>query len=304
MKKILSIDGGGIKGIFAASFLTEIEEKNQIRICDYFDLIAGTSTGGIIAAGLACGIPAKKILQIYIDKGMDIFPKQRRFAVFRTKYDSKVLENELSDVFKDKCIKTCLTRLLIPAFNISENKTRVFKTPHTPDLYYDKNLKLVDCILATTAAPLYFKPHSMDGGVFIDGGVGANNPALIALIEGISRLNWSLDDISMLSIAGVSELGPNEGKEKMGLIDALKIQKSFMSAESQYAHNICNILIDPPNYFRIENMVQQGRFGLDRATPQSMTELKNLGESTAMRHMEQIKNTFLNEKIKKVDLYI
>ncbi|MBR6619770.1 MAG: patatin-like phospholipase family protein [Clostridia bacterium] len=304
MKKILSIDGGGIKGIFAASFLAQIEQKNHIKICDYFDLIAGTSTGGIIAAGLACGVPAQRILEIYIKKGEKIFPQQKRFAVFKTKYDSKTLESELVEIFKDIFIRDCLTRLVIPAFNISENRTRVFKTPHAPDLYYDKNVKLVDCILATTAAPLYFKPHAMNGGVFIDGGVGANNPSLIALVEGISRLNWSLKDIAMLSIAGTSELGPNNGKESMGLIDALKIQKSFMCAESQYSHNICKILLDSQKYLRIENIVQHGKFGLDKANSQLMTELRNLGETEAMRHMSQIEKLFLNEEIDKIDFFI
>jgi len=303
MKKILCIDGGGIKGIFAASFLAQIEEICNIKIHEYFDMVAGTSTGGIIAAALAYGIPAKTILDLYLQKGKQIFPDGKRWYLFKTKYETEPLKIELEKVFQKGCIKDCKTRLIIPAYNLECDRVRVFKTPHAEDLYFDRELTLVDCILATTAAPLYFKPHKMTGGVFVDGGVGANNPSLIALVECISRCKWSVNDISMLSIGGISELGHNTGTERMGLLDAIKIQKCFMNAESQYAHNICNILLSNKQYFRINEEVQNNRFSLDNATEKSMESLKNYGERQAMNNMIQIKEQFLTEKIEKVKLY-
>lgn len=303
VKKILSIDGGGIKGIFAASFLTQIEEECKVRICDYFDLIAGTSTGGIIAAALAYGVPAKNILDLYLQKGKQIFPKGKTWSFFKTKYDTEPLKKALEDVFQSGCIKDCKTRLVIPAYNLENNQVRVFKTPHEKNLHFDKELRLVDCILATTAAPLYFQPYRMKGGVFIDGGVGANNPSVIALVEGMTRCTWSLNDILMLSIGGVSELGSNTGNEGMGLLDVLKIQKSFMSAESQYAHNICNLLLSSKRYIRINQVVQNNRFALDKVTKASMSGLKNFGENQAMAHIVKIENLFLKDKIEKMQLY-
>ena len=91
MKKILSIDGGGIKGIFAASFLAKLEQTFNIKICEHFDLIAGTSTGAIIGAALAVGIPAQKILEFYLKEGEKIFPKNRGLPILKGKYETKPL---------------------------------------------------------------------------------------------------------------------------------------------------------------------------------------------------------------------
>lgn len=300
MKKILTIDGGGIKGVFAASFLAQIEEKCSVRICDYFDLIAGTSTGGIIAAALAVGVPAQDVLQMYIENREKIFPKNRKWMLFRGKYETKPLKDVLEKVFEGKYIRDCRTRLLMPAFNVESGKVRVFKTPHEEGLLFDKDLKIVDCVLATTAAPLYFQPHKMQGGTFIDGGVGANNPSLIALVEGITRCNWEVSEISMLSIAGVIELGPTTGLEKMGLKDVPKIQKCFMSAESQYADNICKIMLNPNNYQRITQEVEKKQFSLDSVADDSINRLKNFGNRQAMLKLKDIQEVFFRKKKEEV----
>lgn len=300
MKKILTIDGGGIKGVFAASFLAELENMCRIKIGDYFDLIAGTSTGGIIAAAIALGIPAQKILQLYLENGKMIFPVHRRLPLFHGKYNSAPLENILSEIFGSYCLKDCKTRLLIPAFNLISKKVRVFKTSHAQDLYYDKDLAIKDCLLATTAAPTYFNPYKMEGGVFVDGGIGANNPSLIALVEGITRCGWLSSEISLLSIGGVTEFGIVTGNEKMGLFHVNKIVKCFMEAESQYAENICNIMLPHRQYFRINQMVEHGQVSLDKVSEKSLSRLKDLGVDSAVRYVDDIKQNFLYNKADKV----
>lgn len=113
MRKILSIDGGGIKGIFSASFLAEIEEKCGGPYSEYFDMIAGTSTGAIIAAALSIGIPAQEILNLYLKKGKEIFPKgSTHFKLFHGKYSNEPLKNALIEVFGTKKIKDCQTSVL------------------------------------------------------------------------------------------------------------------------------------------------------------------------------------------------
>lgn len=303
MKKILTIDGGGIKGIFATSFLAQIEEKCNIRICDYFDLIAGTSTGGIIAAAMALGISARDVMRLYIEKGKDIFPNYKKWSLFRGKYDTEPLEKVLSDVFQNKVIKDCKTRLLIPTYNIESGTVRIFKTPHSEDLFYDKKIKIIDCLLATTAAPIYFKPHKMEGGTFIDGGVGANNPSVIGLIEGITRCKWNLSNISLLSIGNIKEVSPTNGNEKMGLMNALKVQKCFMSAESQYAHNISNIMLPKSQYIRIEQQMVKNQVALDEVTEESTNKLKNWGSNQAMKYTDEIKKIFLQDTIEPIQFY-
>ena len=303
MKKILTIDGGGIKGVFAASFLANLEQRCEGRIVDYFDLIAGTSTGAIIAAALAVGIPAQDVLNLYMQKADKIFPKHKGISLYKGRYATKPLEEELRAVFGDTLIKDCKTRLVIPAFNLKTTKTRVFKTQHAENLFFDKDLKIVDCLLATTAAPTYFSPYKMEGGTYIDGGVGANNPSMIALVEGISRCGWELSDIRMLSIGGIDETGITNGSEKMGILDALTIQKCFMSAENQYSEYICRILMPKGQYIRINHMVQKNQVALDSVSKEVLECLDTWGYNQAMQHIDLIKKKFLENPKEDVIFY-
>lgn len=298
MKKILSIDGGGMKGVYAASLLCELEEKNKIRICDYFDLIAGTSTGGIIAAGLAMGIPAKQILGLYMQNGAKIFPPGKHFRFFHGCYNREPLKIALQKVFGDKRIKECNTRLLLPTVNIANDNVSVFKTPHAPDLKYDMDLAVVDCLLATSAAPIYFEPYKMQGGVFIDGGIGANNPSLIALIEGMTRCGWALEEIELLSIGGVEAPELKEGQENLGIINALTIQRCYMMAESRYAEHICKLLLPKGQFFRINQLAGSPKqISLDKADEKSLEQLKSWGYLAAKEHNDDfVKKYFDREK--------
>lgn len=296
MKKILSIDGGGIKGIFAASFLAELEEICGVQICDYFDMIAGTSTGGIIAVALSVGIPAKEILKLYLDKAELIFPKRTRFKVFSSKYSRESLKRAVSEVLQDKKIRDCKTRLLIPAYNLEERSARVFKTPHSEDLYVDKDILLEDIIMATTAAPLYFQPYKMDGGVYIDGGVIANNPSFMAVLEGVTRCQWEKEEIALLSIGGVEDAPATTGKEQMGMIDALKILKCFMGAGIQNADNMCKIFLEKENYCRVNYAPLKNQVSLDKVNPGAKRVLKTWGFNAAQNKMHDIKEKFFHEK--------
>lgn len=304
MKKILSIDGGGIKGVFSASLLAEIEEKCNKSSYEYFDMIAGTSTGAIIAAALSIGIPAREILNIYLQKGKEIFPQEMKFfSLFGGKYSNEPLRNALKEVFGIKKIKDCQTRLLIPAFDLENRKVHIFKTPHSDDLCFDKDCLLVDCLLATTAAPIYYSPYKMRGGVYMDGGVGANNPSMVALVEAMTRCEWKTDEIEMLSIGGVNELHPTTGREKMGLLDALKIQKSFMLAESQYAENVCKLLLKKENYVRISQDALNKQVSLDKVNSNSLKTLQDWGINKAQEYYQTVSQLFFSEKRDGICLY-
>lgn len=306
--KILSIDGGGIKGVFAASFLAELERTLEIQIWKYFDMLAGTSTGGIIAAALAVGIPAEEILELYMNKAKDIFPETKKSTtmLFKPKYESKALKNALEETFGDQKIKDCKTRLLIPAYNLVNQSIRVFKTPHAQDLFTDKNIKLVECLLSTTAAPTFFSPYRMKGGRYIDGGVGANNPTLIAVIEGITRCGWKREEISVLSIGGIDEIrNLTTGKENMTIKDIQKIIKCYMNAENQYADNISNLLLgkDRNRILRVNHQDKSGEITLDRVDLAKLTMLKDWGVNELQNHIYRIKQEFLNEEKSDVQFY-
>lgn len=298
MKKILAIDGGGIKGVYAASFLTEIEEHCGGSVCDYFDMLLGTSTGAIIAAALAVRIPAKKILNLYLEKGKDVFPK-KRWKFFRGKYNAGPLKNELMQIFGDAEMRDASTRLLIPTYNLSTDAVQIFKTPHASDLRFDRKRKIYDILLATTAAPIYFSPHKMTGGIYMDGGVGANNPSLIGLVEGITRCQWEKDEIMILNIGSVTGGKNTTGQEKMGLKNFLTVQQCFMNAENQYASNICRLILGE-KYMRIEETVKPGEVAMDRTNNISLKKLIDMGSTSAQKNYDAIRKKLLSDKIEPV----
>jgi uncharacterized protein len=138
--QILSLDGGGIKGIFSAAVLAHLEEDFNIDITDHFDLISGTSTGGIIALGLGLGMRPREILHFYIDKGPDIFSTGVITSLrhwWKNKNASKGLENALKDCFGDALLGLSKKRLVIPSFNIDEDDVYLFKTSHHERLKRD-----------------------------------------------------------------------------------------------------------------------------------------------------------------------
>lgn len=305
-KKILSLDGGGVKGLFSARFLAEIEGKLGCSVFEYFDIITGTSTGGIIAAGLALGIPAERICELYSCHAKEIFPTDKRFVrllnqVTGAKFKNDSLKTQLLQVFENNTIGSCKTRLLIPSFNMTTGKVRVFKTAHSSDLYFDKNEKIVDVLLSTTAAPTFLPPYKSETGTYIDGGVGAVNPAFIGIVEAVSRCDWNLNDVYMLSLGCMeSAKDTPSGKEKMGFRDVKKLVSLFMSAESQYSDNIAHILLGAQRYLRINPTDPHNRISLDGTEPEVLTYLQQMGKNQAQKYIDQIKKTFFDEKVEQL----
>jgi uncharacterized protein len=222
--KILSIDGGGIRGIYAAKFLAEMEfqlgkEGKKTELNNYFDLICGTSTGGIIALGLALGMSSDEIHSLYKDNASNIFgrKKGKLLSLFYSSYQSNFLSDLLKERFSkfsedgDTRIGHSKTRLCIPVYNGYDGRVSVLKTSHHKDLFRDYQYPAHDAALSTASAPLYFKPHSFEYVVKgskekntvtnnIDGGVFANNPAFIGISEAINALAVPVQKLKVLSI--------------------------------------------------------------------------------------------------------
>lgn len=308
-RKILCLDGGGIKGLFTAQFLSEIEEKLHCSTFEFFDMIVGTSTGGIIASALSLGIPAKTICELYTHHAQEIFPQNKQFIRFfnrlnGTKYKNDELEKQLKQVFQDKTIESCKTRLLIPSYNLTTGKVRVFKTAHSSDLYFDKEEKILDVLLSTTAAPTFLPPYNLKTGTYIDGGIGAVNPSFIGIVEAVSRCGWKLSDVYLLSL-GCMEPANNvpTGKEKMGISNVGKLVSLFMSAESQYSDNIARILLGTERYLRINPTDPHSRISLDGTEPDVLIYLQQMGKNQAQEHIEQTRRMFFDEKVEQLVQY-
>lgn len=205
--RILSIDGGGIRGIFPAEYLANVENEVATPIHEYFDLIVGTSTGGIIALAVSMGIPAKEIVRLYVEEGKRIFSSSLRLIPVRhirmfikSQYSNKHLQAQLKATFKEAKMKDANTMLCIPSIEHHKAMPKVFKTPHNGHLHIDQDLYMWQVALATSAAPFYFPPYSVeDNDCKLDGGLWANNPVIIGVAEAV-RNGIRLEDIKVLSI--------------------------------------------------------------------------------------------------------
>ncbi|MGB0718638.1 MAG: CBASS cGAMP-activated phospholipase [Alphaproteobacteria bacterium] len=202
--RILSLCGGGLSGAFSAAFLRDIEENTGKRLVDHFDLITGTSTGGIIALGLGLGIPASQLYDFYRDKGRKIFPqnvvKGLRW-LHRSKYSAEALKQELRSVFGDRLLSESEIPLVVPSFNLGMNQVRLFKTRHNERFEIDHKIPAWKIARATSAAPTYLPVcREIFGLQLIDGGVWANNPVLVGLTESLSQFDVTAKSIRVLSI--------------------------------------------------------------------------------------------------------
>jgi patatin-like phospholipase/acyl hydrolase len=201
MKKILSIDGGGIRGIIPATILTEIESRTQKPISQLFDLIAGTSTGGILALALtkpdSNGKPeysAEQLVQMYVENGDKIFHQSlwHKISTFNNlieeKYPAAGIDKVLEDYFKKTYLKDALTEVLITSYEIERRDSFFFKSTKAK-MNPKRNFLMKHVARATSAAPTYFEPKKIptedltEYYALVDGGVFANNPGMCAYVE-------------------------------------------------------------------------------------------------------------------------
>lgn len=220
--KILSIDGGGIKGLYSSRILERFESTFDCRIADYFDLVCGTSTGGLIALGISLNIPVREISEFYFTKGKKIFSRRdARLSLFkqiflRGKYDGKGLKQALLEIFGNRVLADSNCLLCIPAFSLTDGRPFIFKHDHHEgSLSRDNETKYVDVALATSAAPTYFPIVSLSAyehKQFIDGGVCANNPTLIGVMEALRYFVGKEKQFQKLMVMSVASLEPTSGR--------------------------------------------------------------------------------------------
>lgn len=257
---ILSLSGGGIKGIFQSTFLKCLENEYQVPLSEVFDLVAGTSTGSIVGAALACNITMDQVTKLYKEHGKSIF-KKKPFGIkyLRTSwYSNEELKLRLQNVFGKKEMKDTATRLLIPTTSLENYKYSVFTQ--------DNNETIVDALMSSAAAPFYFDAYRMDGEVnhyYMDGGLWANNPTLLAVLYCINELDIPLDRIRILSL-GTSCFPDGDKASRFNSLMTFSTEKIrsvisaiFNSSES-FTHEYSECLvkesriihIDPSHSFR------------------------------------------------------
>ena len=269
---ILSLDGGGIKGIFSAAVLAAIEDDLKINIVDHFDLIAGTSTGGIIALGLGLGMKPREIVEFYVREGPRIFPHwcgaKRLQHWFYRKFSSEPLTAALKSCFKDKRFGDSKKRLIIPSYNLGEDDVYIFRTPHHDRLKRDYKVPAWKVALATGSAPTFFScTREVDNVRLVDGGVWANNPTMIAIIEAYDTVKIPLDSLRVFSI-GTSETVTNRHQRlNHGGIISWALGNAavdvIMRGQSLAAHHQATHLLGSDRIERLSPKVAADEFSLD-----------------------------------------
>lgn len=327
--RILSLDGGGIRGAFTAGFLAEIERQTGQRVADYFDLLAGTSTGGIIAAAFALGEPAEKVEMMYRTRRHTIFTRRqpvdipwlRRLGLwaarckfpdldadnlFQPKYNTESLLEALLEVFGHRTLEQMRHRLVLPSVNLTKGQTVVFKTPHFPGLFRDRDVRTVDAVLATTAAPTYFPCIQIaPGTAYVDGGLWANNPAMVAIAEAMKiqqecgTLNgegWGgLSNIHMLSVGTGHQpyfLAPPKGQDGL-FFWGTKIIDTMGSTQSQGTDFQAAYLLEE-RLIRVNFTIPDKGWKLDCV--ELVDQLIHMGKEMASSHLSRIQSRFLYKK--------
>lgn len=308
-RRILCIDGGGLLGTFPAAFLAALEEHTREPIGRYFDLIAGTSTGGIIAIGLGLGLRAAEILDLYENRGPWIFGQdshpavnwvKRRIAairhISRAKHSSERLREALTDVLGERQLGEASTRLVVPAWSPSTRSVYIYKTAHHPRLQVDYKAKAVDAAMATASAPTYFRQHVTENDVgLIDGGVWANNPVAIAVVEAVTLLGWPPDSLHVLSLGCLDEVYTLPAAGGWGTFNK-KLVKLLMDGQAHGAMGMAKLLTGHEHereaIHRIDHSVKYGDYGMDDA--RLIRELKGLGFERARERLPAMQRVFLD----------
>ena len=261
--RILSIDGGGLRGAFSAHILTCVSERLNIDLYESFDMFAGTSTGSIIAAAIACNKNPAEISELYQAHGKHIFSSKKKsiwpgkFKLgMHSKYNKTNLEKLLNDQFGDTTLKDVEKPLLIPATDIGNGSVHVFKSPYSDAFTRDGDFLVSSAVLASCSAPVFFDPEKIQNYHLADGGLWANNPALAAAIDANKRLNIDWNDIQVLSVGtGHSRTAyGTQKKRNWGLLNGWNSSEFVdfnLSLQAQSTQNYLSLILRKDQLIRM-----------------------------------------------------
>lgn len=304
--QILSLSGGGYRGLYTASVLSHLERPNQ-PLARHFDLLAGTSIGGIIALALALEIPASGILAAFERNGEAIFPPQpparwriqKCFRMWelakRAKYRSEELKKTIvSMVGETTLMGDLLHPTIVPAVNVTKGGPQFFKTPHHQNFRMDWRIPVWKVALATAAAPTIFPLAEIDDSHYADGGLYANSPDMVGVHEAQHFFSAPSESVHVLSVgtteasvAFSSSLGTDFGLMDWGT-DLRLLNVMFASQEQCSTFMLEHRL--GPRFIRVNekpSTAQQADVGLDVATANARKTLKALGTISAQRVLGQ-----------------
>jgi predicted acylesterase/phospholipase RssA len=294
---ILSLSGGGVRGIFQAVFLHCIAKQLPEKpFYDHFQLIAGTSTGAIVAAGVAFGIDLARIVELFTHRGQTIF-SPRRLSILRRgpRYSNLALREALTNVFGSKRMYEAEKPLFICATTLDSFKARIIATNSE-----DTHAPVVDAILASCAAPTYFpsvriEPHHRS---YVDGGLWANNPSLAAVMSLDEQFRksraWVLQVGNGTPVQGIlpgtyNKLSPISPKMVAAILDMM------FAAQSSVAYQHCRNILGDEHILSIDTNLRK-YIAVDDVVS-AIEILPPLAEEEARKNFKDVKKLFSTGRV-------
>ena len=289
-KLVLSLDGGGVRGLATVVFLKELEKASGKKIVDLFDFFIGTSVGGLNAMHLAVNEIEVSELESFWSQDNLAMSMQSSFWTknffLKTKpiYNNKSKTELLEKYFGNKLISESKKPIAVLAYDVENRKPRVITS------YTDQAIKATSAINATSAAPLYYPTVKIeDGSWLIDGSVVSNNPCLIGYNE--ARKYFKTDNIKVFSVGTGRHLNNLDGEDssKWGPFGWLTNDILGILLESHADHEILNDLIGK-NYLRINSIAENINWNLDDYSEENLANIKNMGHKWWEKHQDEVKS--------------
>lgn len=295
--RILSLSGGGYLGLYTAEVLARLEQTLGEPLGRRFDLIAGTSVGGLLAMALAFEVPMAAIVALFQTRGEEVFSARRlpsgavtrlidlTRSVMGPKYSGAALRAELHRHFGEQTLAQAAHAVVIPAVDVSRSVTKVFKTPHVDASRGDEDCKVVDITMATCAAPAYFPSVPIGGRLYADGGLFAVAPDQVAMHEAEHFMGVDSSRVRMVSI-GTATAGyqPSEQLDAqagaVGWLTDGRLILTLISVQQQHVQAIMEDRLGD-RYLRLDaQWPADAGLGIDVATPEATTTLQRLALQT------------------------
>lgn len=295
--RILALSGGGYLGLYAAAVLAGLEEQAGEPLGRRFDLVAGTSVGGILAAAVALEVPLREIVELFRSQGTEVFSPRglpgntvsrlldMSRSVLGPKYSGAPLRAALQARLGERTFAQAPHALVLPAVNVTRSLTKVFKTPHAPASRGDEAVSILDATLATCAAPAYFPAVRIGEDLYADGGLFAVAPDQVALHEAQHFMGVDVARVRMLSV-GTATMGyqPAHGVDDdagaVGWLADGRLVMTLIAVQQQHVQAMMEDRLGE-RYLRLDAAwPTQAGLGIDVATPEAAQVLLDLAEDT------------------------
>jgi len=277
--KILSIDGGGLRGVVPLTILKKIEEISGKRIHELFDFVAGTSTGGLIASAISIKNPDNPevplytlddVIKVYLERGREIFPPGHNFlesaiSIFKHRFAPTGIDKVLNDITGKYTMNDCLNNIMICSYDL-ENNTPLFLKSRNAHLKPERNIRLYHACRATSAGPTYLPSYKFEypddkttTRNCIDGGVFVNNPSFAALTEFSKHINYYQPDSTTFDLKETFVLSLGTGSYT-GKISDLEAMESGLAFWAQHITEIMMHGVNTATDYGMRELMPEGNY--------------------------------------------